>query len=62
MLIDKKKGKSSDSNLKENDNGILGGNGVMSDRGHPHITAGSQEVFGKHRLGQKCYRLTGWGV
>lgn len=24
--------------------------------------AGSQEVFGKHRLGQKCYRLTAWGV
>lgn len=33
VLIDKKKGKSSDSNLKENDNGIMGRNGVVSDRG-----------------------------
>lgn len=57
VLIDKKKGKSSDSNLKESDNGILGGNGVVSDGGHPLIMAGSHEVFGKHRLGQKCYSM-----
>lgn len=62
MLIDKK-GKSSYSTLKENDNGnFLGGNGVVSDRGQLHIMTGSQEVFGKHLLGQKCFSIWGWGV
>lgn len=62
VLIDKK-GKSSYSTLKENDNGnFLGGNGVVSDRGQLHIMTGSQEVFGKHLLGQKCFSIWGWGV
>lgn len=64
VLIDKK-GKYSYSTLKENDNGnfpISWVETVLWVRGQLHIMTGSQEVFGKHLLGQKCFSIWGWGV